>query len=136
MIVGSCWYCVCVFLFFCVYCKMIHFLISLCVVSLLVLEFSIILHSSRLVERYCLSLVFFMEYIDISFYYYCFSGYSRLGCYLFSLRVSITSVHDLLAFRVSVEKSGVILLLYVMCPFYLTVFNILTLYCVSSVFIM
>ena len=42
--------------------------------------------------------------------------YSSLGWHLFSLSVSITSVQDLLAFKVSVEKSGVILiclLLYV-----------------------
>lgn len=39
----------------------------------------------------------------------------------------MTSVQDLLAFIVSVEKSGLImigLLLYVICPFSLTAFNI------------
>ena len=39
-----------------------------------------------------------------------FAGYSSLGWHLCSLRVSITSVQDLLAFIVSVEKSGVILI--------------------------
>jgi hypothetical protein len=38
-----------------------------------------------------------------------FSGYSRLGGHLCSLRVCITSVQDLLAFIVFGEKSGVIL---------------------------
>jgi hypothetical protein len=45
-----------------------------------------------------------------------FAGYSRMGWHLCSLRVCITSVQDLLAFIVSGEKSGVILiglLLYV-----------------------
>jgi hypothetical protein len=38
------------------------------------------------------------------------AGYSRLGRHLCSLRVCITSVQDLLAFIVSGEKSGVILI--------------------------
>jgi hypothetical protein len=38
------------------------------------------------------------------------AGYSCLGWHLCSLRVSITSVQDLLAFIVSGEKSGVILI--------------------------
>ena len=45
-----------------------------------------------------------------------FAGYSSLDWHLCSLRVCMTSVQDLLAFIVSVEKSGVILiglLLYV-----------------------
>ena len=39
-----------------------------------------------------------------------FDGYSSLGLHLCSLRVCITSVQDHLAFVVSGEKSGVILL--------------------------
>ena len=39
-----------------------------------------------------------------------FAGYSSLGWHLCSLRVFITSVQDLLAFRVSGGKSGVILI--------------------------
>ena len=38
------------------------------------------------------------------------AGYSSLGCHLCSLSVCITSVQDLLAFIVSGEKSGVILI--------------------------
>ena len=39
-----------------------------------------------------------------------FAGYRSLDCHLCSLRVCITSVQDLLAFIVSGEKSGVILI--------------------------
>ena len=39
-----------------------------------------------------------------------FAGHSRLNWHLCSLRVCITSVQDLLAFIVSGEKSGVILI--------------------------
>jgi hypothetical protein len=39
-----------------------------------------------------------------------FAMYSILGLQLCSLRVSITSLQDLLAFKVSGEKSGVILI--------------------------
>jgi hypothetical protein len=39
-----------------------------------------------------------------------FAGYSSLGCHLCPHSVSITSVKDLLAFIVSGEKSGVILI--------------------------
>ena len=39
-----------------------------------------------------------------------FPGYSYLGWHLCSLRVCITSVQDLLAFIVSGEKSGVIVI--------------------------
>ena len=45
------------------------------------------------------------------------SGYSSLGLHLCSLSVCITSVQDLLAFIVSGEKSGVIL---VGLPLYVT----------------
>ena len=45
------------------------------------------------------------------------AGYSSLGCSLCSLSVCITSVQALLAFIVSGEKSGVIL---IGLPFYVT----------------
>ena len=57
--------------------------------------------------------------------------YSSLGCHLCSLRVCRTSDQALLAFIVSVEKSGVILIglpIYVTLPFSLTAFNILSLF--------
>ena len=38
-----------------------------------------------------------------------FAGYSSLGCHLCSFKVCIISVQDLLAFIVSGEKSGIIL---------------------------
>ena len=49
-----------------------------------------------------------------------FVGYSSLGWHLCSLSVCITSVQDLLAFIVSGEKSGVILIGLPLC--YLTFF--------------
>ena len=48
------------------------------------------------------------------------AGYSSLGWHLCSLSVYITFVHDLLAFIVSGEKSGVILIGLSLC--YLTFF--------------
>ena len=39
-----------------------------------------------------------------------FAGYSSLGWNLYSLRVCITSIQNLLAFMVSGEKSGMILI--------------------------
>ena len=67
-----------------------------------------------------------------------FAGYSSLGWHLCSLRVCMTSAQDLLAFIVSGEKSGVILIglpLYVSGPFTLTAFNILSLYSAFGVLI-
>ena len=46
-----------------------------------------------------------------------FVGYSSLSWHLYSLRVCITSVQDLLAFTVSGEMSGVIL---IALPLYVT----------------
>jgi hypothetical protein len=60
-----------------------------------------------------------------------FAGNSSLGWHLCSLMLCITSVQDLLAFIVSGEKPGVILIglsLYVTWPFPLTAFNILSLF--------
>jgi hypothetical protein len=53
-----------------------------------------------------------------------FAGYSSLGWCLWSHRVCKISVQDLLAFRISVEKFGVILIslpLYITWPFFLQV---------------
>jgi hypothetical protein len=46
-----------------------------------------------------------------------FAGYSSLGWHLCSVRVSMTSVQDLLAFIVTGEKSGIIL---ICLPLYVT----------------
>ena len=67
-----------------------------------------------------------------------FAGYSSLGWHLCSLRVCVTSDQALLAFIVSVEKSGIILIGLPLCvtwPFFLVAFNILSLFYVFSVFI-
>ena len=48
--------------------------------------------------------------VSPSIVYESFVGYSSLGWHLCSLRVCITFVQDLLAFIVSGEKSGVILI--------------------------
>jgi hypothetical protein len=67
-----------------------------------------------------------------------FAGYSSLGWHLCSFRACITSAQDLLAFIVSGEKSGVILIglpLYVTQPFSLTAFNNLSLFCAFGVLI-
>jgi hypothetical protein len=91
------------------------------------------------VERYCLNLVLSCNILVSPFMMIeSFAGYSILGWHLCSLRVCMTSVQDLLVFRVSVEKSGVSLIglpLYVTCPFPLIAFNILSLFCVFSVLI-
>ena len=83
------------------------------------LEFSsIILCRAGFVERYCINLVlswnilFFPPMVIETF-----AGYSSLGCHLCSLRVCMTSAQGLLAFTVSGEKSGVIL---IALPLYVT----------------
>ena len=66
------------------------------------------------------------------------AGYSSFGWHLCSLRVCMRSAHDLLAFIVSGEKSGLILIglpLYVTWPFSLTAFNILSLFSAFGVLI-
>ena len=65
-----------------------------------------------------------------------FVGYNSLGWYLCSLSVYITSVQDLLASRVSIKKSVIILTdlpLYVTWHFPFTNFNMLSLFCTFSV---
>jgi hypothetical protein len=67
-----------------------------------------------------------------------FAGYSSLGWPLCPLRICMTPAQDLLAFIVSGNKSGVILiglLLYVTWSFSLTAFNILSLFSVFGVLI-
>ena len=58
------------------------------------------------------------------------AGYSSLGCRLFSFITSSMSFHSLLASRVSVERSAVILMgipLCVLCCFFLASFNVCSL---------
>jgi hypothetical protein len=67
-----------------------------------------------------------------------FAGITSLSWHLWSLRACMTSVQGLLAFRVSVEKSDVILIgmpLYVTWLFPFTAFNIISLFCTFSVLI-
>ena len=72
-------------------------------------------------ERYCVNLVLsWNTLVSPSMVIESLAGYSSLGCSLCSLSVCITSVQDLLAFIVSGEKSGVILIglpLYLTLPF-------------------
>ena len=77
---------------------------------------------------YCLNLVLswnilFSPFIVIE----SFAGYSSLGWHPCSLSTGRISIQVLLAFRVSMEKSGVILIvlpLYVTWPFSLAALNI------------
>ena len=58
------------------------------------------------------------------------AGYSNLGCRLFSFITLSMSCHSLLAWRVSIERSAVILMgipLWVICYFSLAAFNICSL---------
>ena len=62
-------------------------------------------------ERYCVNLVLSWNTLfSPSMLIESLSGFSSLGWHLCSLSVCITSVQDLLAFIVSGEKSGVILI--------------------------
>ena len=68
-----------------------------------------------------------------------FAGYSSLGWHLCSLRVCMTSDQALLAFIVSAEKSGVILIglpLYATWSFSLAAFNNLSLHCAFFLIVM
>jgi hypothetical protein len=60
---------------------------------------------------------FVIEYLGFSIYVESFAGYSSLGWNLCSLRVCMRPAEDLLAFMVSGEKSGVIL---IVLPLYFT----------------
>ena len=62
-------------------------------------------------EIYCVNLVLSWNVLfSPSMVMGSFAGYSSLGWHLCSLRVCMTSAQDLLAFIVSGEKSGVILI--------------------------
>ena len=62
-------------------------------------------------ESYCVHLVLsWNTLVSPSIVIESFAGYSNLGWHLCFLRVCMTSVQDLLAFIVSGEKSGVILI--------------------------
>ena len=93
----------------------------------------IILRRAGFVEWYCVNLVLsWIILVSPSMEIESFAGYSSLGWPFCSLRVCMTSVQDLLAFIVSGEKSGVILIglpSYVTWPFPLTDFNMLS-FCV------
>jgi hypothetical protein len=70
-----------------------------------------ILCRAGFVERYCVTLVLSWNIlVSASMVIESFTGYSRLGWHLCSLRVYMRSSQDLLAFIVSVEKSDVILI--------------------------
>jgi hypothetical protein len=72
---------------------------------------SIILCRAGFVERYCVNLLLSWNILfSPSMVIESFAGYSSLGWHLSSLRVCITFVQVLLAFIVSGEKSGVILI--------------------------
>ena len=79
-------------------------------------------------ERYCVNLVLsWNTLVSPSMVIESFAGYSGLGWHLCSFRICMTFAQDLLAFIVSGEKSGVILI-GLPFPFSLTVFNILSLF--------
>ena len=62
-------------------------------------------------DRYCVNLdLLWNTLVSPSMVIESLAGYSSLGWHLCSLRVCITSVQDLLAFIVSGEKSGVIVI--------------------------
>ena len=94
---------------------------------------------SGLVNRYCLNLVFSWDLLfSPSMLIECFAEYSSLVWHLCSFRVCMNSDKALLAFIVSIEKSGVFLIglpLYVTWPFSLVALNILSLLCAFSVLI-
>ena len=62
-------------------------------------------------ERYCVNLVLsWNSMVSPSMVIESLAGYSSLGWHLCSLRVCVNSIQDLLAYIVSDEKSGVILI--------------------------
>jgi hypothetical protein len=62
-------------------------------------------------ERYCVNLMLLWNIsFSLSMVIESFAGYSSLGYHLYSLRVCMRSAQDLLAFILSGEKSGVILI--------------------------
>ena len=74
----------------------------------------------------------------LSLYNYSFAGYSSLGWHLWSFVVSRTSIQELVAFKISIEKSGVILMGLPVCvtwSFSLVAFNNFSLFCTFRVLI-
>ena len=72
---------------------------------------SIILCRAGFMETYCVNLVLLWNILfSLSMVIDSFLGHSSLGRHLCSLRVCMTSAQDLLAFIISGEKSGVILI--------------------------
>jgi hypothetical protein len=70
----------------------------------------IIIYTDRLVQIYCLNLVLSYNILDsLSMVIESFAGYINLDWHLHYLRICITSIQDLLVFRVSAGKSCVIL---------------------------
>ena len=68
--------------------------------------------------------------ISLSYLNEILAGYSNLGCRLFSFIILSMSCHFLLAWRVSIERSAVILMgipLCVICCFSLAAFNVCSL---------
>jgi hypothetical protein len=125
VIVASCYFYVCVAIFFWICWKKITFSLFLGCWSFP----SVILCRAGFVERYCLNLFWsLIILVSPSMIIESFAGYSSLGWHLCSLSICIISAQDLLAFIVSGDKSGVILIglpLYVSWHFSLTAFNIL-----------
>lgn len=82
-----------------------------------------------LVESYYINLVFsWIILVSTSMVIDNFAGYSSLSCQLCLYKVRMTSVHDLLAFNISLENSGVILIglsLYATWIFYVSNMNII-----------
>ena len=88
-------------------------------------------------ERYCVNLVLsWNTLVSPSMVIESFAGYSSLDWHLCSLSVCITSVQDLLAFIVSGEKSGVILIgcLYMLLDPFPLLLLIFSLYLVHLLF--
>ena len=127
---------ICVILFIWICCEMLNFLPFLgCSVGV----FLLILCRAGLVQRCCLNLVLSSNILVFPpIVIESFAGYSSLGWHLWSLGTCKTYFQNLLVLRVSVEKSGIILiglLLYVTQPPFLAAFNILFLFCTFSVLI-
>lgn len=116
-------------------------LFSWMLLTSIMLEFSFWHHLLyRWICRYYLTLVF---YHRLSYFLHRWSlkknsGCRSLGWHLCSLKVCSPFVQGFLAFRISLEKSGANLIdlpLYVTLSFSLSAFNILSLSCVFSVFV-
>ena len=108
--------------------------------TFLVLEFSFYIPLYGWIGRQILfEFSFVLEYLfSPSMLVQSFAGYSNPDWDLCSLSVCMTSDQALLAFIVSVEKTGVILIglsLYVTWSFFLAAFNIHSLFCMFSVLI-